>query len=102
MRSCSEESATFVNTLCSLVFSHNVTDGRNALAVLDLFLGFLDWELRNESESNNYAWGDEIVRLPPPGALASSIAKTSHSPEITPTVERPNDQEKGTTPVHWF
>ncbi|KII84544.1 hypothetical protein PLICRDRAFT_57529 [Plicaturopsis crispa FD-325 SS-3] len=74
----------------SLIASHNNIDGRNGFAILDLFLEFLTAVIEKKAKAvADLKWGDEVKRLPPPGAFIKTLVETGKPPayeKITPVV----------------
>ncbi|KAH8116764.1 hypothetical protein DFH11DRAFT_1130831 [Phellopilus nigrolimitatus] len=61
----------------SLVMPHNSIDGRGTFALLELFFEFLTSVIEKRAQpTSEIKWGEEVSRLPPPGPLATSFAKT--------------------------
>ncbi|KAL5525434.1 hypothetical protein ACEPAF_9304 [Sanghuangporus sanghuang] len=86
----------------SLVFSHNSIDGRNSFAILDLFLGFLDRELQKDPAVSTIDWGNEISRLPPPGAFVPALAKDGYPLEISSPVVRSENGSEEPKITYWL
>ncbi|KAH8115365.1 hypothetical protein DFH11DRAFT_102097 [Phellopilus nigrolimitatus] len=94
----------------SIVISHNSTDGRNAFALMDLFLEFLTAVLENRATPvSDIEWGAEIVRLAPPGPFTKSLAEKGVPPDLTIEVTQSKDTKEAkdestipTAPVPWL
>lgn len=73
-------------------FVHNSIDGRNAFAVVDMFLSFPSTKLSGIAENtfDNFGWGQEVVRLPPPSGFIPSLVE-SGQPPVVESEEPPSD-----------
>lgn len=66
-----------------MVATHNIIDGRNAFALMDIFLGFLTSLLENTADyMSNLKWGKELVRLTPPAPFIHTIVANGILPDL--------------------
>lgn len=79
----------------SLIFAHNSTDGRNSFATMDLLLHFLKDALEGKAKLiSELKWGDEVSRLPPPGAFIPALAETGSPPDLSEALAPPKSEAK--------
>ncbi|KAH8116763.1 hypothetical protein DFH11DRAFT_1823648 [Phellopilus nigrolimitatus] len=77
----------------SLTAPHNSIDGRGGFALLELFFEFLTSVIEKRAQpTSEIKWGEEVSRLPPPGPLATSFAKTG-LPLESPKTPAPTSAE---------